>query len=48
MERTHRAPGSSATSRRGLRILLQAGFVFFLLKGMGWLLLGWLAWARLG
>jgi hypothetical protein len=46
------APGertSPAASRakRLLKPALQLGFLFFLLKGIGWLVLGWLAWAKL-
>ena len=33
--------------RRLLKRLLQVGFLFFLLKGLGWLVVGWLAWKGL-
>jgi hypothetical protein len=33
--------------RRILKRLLQVSFLFFLLKGLGWLVVGWLAWKGL-
>jgi hypothetical protein len=33
--------------RRIVRRFLQVSFVFFLLKGLGWLVVGWLAWKGL-
>ena len=38
---------SSPTDSRKRRIvkrLLQVSFLFFQLKGLGWLVVGWLAW----
>ena len=33
--------------RRGLKRFAFLGFLFFLLKGLGWLVVGWLAWKGL-
>lgn len=33
--------------RRLLRRTLQVGFFFFLIKGIAWLVVGWLAWQGL-
>jgi hypothetical protein len=30
-----------------LKRVAQVGFLFFLLKGLGWLVVGWLAWKGL-
>lgn len=43
------AEGTDSPRRGGAwRWLLPAGFLFFLLKGVGWLILGWLAILGLG
>jgi hypothetical protein len=42
--------GRHRDSSRGQRVLkrvAQFGFLFFLLKGLGWLVLGFLAWKGL-
>jgi hypothetical protein len=33
--------------KRVLKRVAQFGFLFFLLKGLGWLVVGWLAWKGL-
>lgn len=33
--------------RRGLKRFAFLGFLFFLLKGLAWLVVGWLAWKGL-
>jgi hypothetical protein len=38
---------SPARRRQALKRVAQVGFVFFLLKGLGWLLVGFLAWKGL-
>ena len=37
----------SPRGRRVLKRVAQYGFLFFLLKGLGWLLVGFLAWKGL-
>jgi hypothetical protein len=36
--------GTELPRRQLSRRLLQVGFLFFLAKGVAWLILGWLAW----
>jgi hypothetical protein len=38
---------SPVPSRRGLKRFALLGFLFFLLKGLAWLVVGWLAWQGL-
>jgi hypothetical protein len=38
---------SPSRHRHALKRVAQVGFVFFLLKGLGWLVVGFLAWRGL-
>ena len=40
-------PRTPSGRGRALRRVAQVGFLFFLLKGLGWLLVGFLAWKGL-
>jgi hypothetical protein len=44
---TEPTPPEAPRSRRVLKRVAQYGFLFFLLKGLGWLLVGFLAWRGL-
>lgn len=43
---TSTSPIDSRTRRLAKRVV-QVSFLFFLLKGLGWLVVGWLAWKGL-
>ncbi|HET9333817.1 MAG TPA: hypothetical protein VFQ21_09570 [Gemmatimonadota bacterium] len=44
---TDPTPPTPPRGRRVLKRVAQYGFLFFLLKGLGWLLVGFLAWKGL-
>jgi hypothetical protein len=44
---TEPTPPEAPRRRRVLKRVAQYGFLFFLLKGLGWLLVGFLAWKGL-
>lgn len=41
------AGAAHSRKRRVFKRVAQFGFLFFLLKGLGWLVVGWLAWKGL-
>jgi len=45
--RVNGSPSPASRGKRALKRAAQFGFLFFLLKGIGWLIVGFLAWRGL-